>query len=841
MTSHLKALAPGDLETLLQRRPEVRRLPRSRQDFGALAELLATPLSIHTAVASLNGFLIQLLQLALWLGPEATATELTTHAPGVPLEDLRAGAEELSRWGLAFIEHRGPSQPDAPVNWVLHVPACTVAAVAMPPGVGALARRLLDQRSMEFLVALARNVGLPSRPHSGKASMLGELSAALSEPDRVRALLGEASPQAIAMFERIRDAGGSMTRHEMMLGGIIRWSDPAWSERRKVLTPLDWLESRGLVILDANAVYTGAMVVPGEVELALRGGQLFRSWSSASPPELDVTDGGPHAAEAGDPAKIVAEMETLLEAWAQTRPPTLQRGGLGVRELRRTAKAVGFPERYVCFLYALAAEAGLIGVDDDGRVVPSPAGLAWPALPAPRRWALLFEAWLAGTLWTEEAEDGLVPLDQAQPALWVTKLRRGAVEELAGLAPGVSTDAAGIGARLAWRYPALLQPGAGASNFVRLAVQGLLWLGTASGPHPVRLLEPGRSAIADPGWWGTPGPGAAAFAPEVATCTVGADLTIIVPGPPVHELGSALGRFADLKASSPARIYQLSETSLRRALDDGMPATDIVAVLERHAPKGVPQNVAYLIEDVGRRHGNLVAGRAGLYLRSEDPALLRAAVADRRLASFQPRLIAPTVAVLESIDLAQLLSVLRAGGYLPVAEDGGGLIRGMPRPRRVHRLLVAPEHAGPLSAAEAGELAQAIRTGPKPDAPKAPAASRAKPRGGRRPGVTAHDRGDIRDLLQVAIAEGRVVEISYTAADGAETTREIEPLDIDGAFVDAWCRLREDERRFAIGGIGSARMTGERFYDDLPGFSPAARDGLGALDPREEDLDVDLR
>ena len=73
----------------------------------------------------------------------------------------------------------------------------------------------------------------------------------------------------------------------------------------------------------------------------------------------------------------------------------------------------------------------------------------------------------------------------------------------------------------------------------------------------------------------------AQFAAEVATCTVGADLTVIVPGPPVADLGSALGRFADLTASSPARIYKVSEASVRRALDAGKAAEDVAVLFLR--------------------------------------------------------------------------------------------------------------------------------------------------------------------------------------------------------------------------------------------------------------------
>ena len=113
LSAHLRGLSPGDFEALLQRRVEVKTYlgGQWRKDMGTLADLLAKPFAIHEAVASLNTFLAQLLQLAVWLGPRPSAAELAAHAPEVEPGQLRSGAEELSRWGLAFIDTKGASSP----------------------------------------------------------------------------------------------------------------------------------------------------------------------------------------------------------------------------------------------------------------------------------------------------------------------------------------------------------------------------------------------------------------------------------------------------------------------------------------------------------------------------------------------------------------------------------------------------------------------------------------------------------------------------------------------------------------------------------------------------------
>ncbi|HEU5003182.1 MAG TPA: helicase-associated domain-containing protein [Actinomycetota bacterium] len=814
LLDHLRALSPDDLQTVLRRRPETRALLLGkRQDLVALAEVLGKAESIGLAVVTLNSFLFQLLMAAQWVGPQASASAILELAPGADPADLRAGADELARWGLAFPVDQ-PTRED-PLGWALSLPADVDAAVDGGGEGPNLVRRLLVGRTPGFLALVGQNLGVPSRPHPNREAMVAQLSGALSQPHLVQGLLAGAPPKALHLFHHIQDEGGAVSRHELMVTGYVRWSDPPWTERRQVQTALDWLESRCLLVLDANRSYTGSMVIPAEVELALKGGKPFPPWPCATPPPLAVP-GLAAPGRAGDPSKVLAEMESLLQVWAENPPAALQKGGLGMRELKRVSRALGFPEPYTIFLYALAVEAGLVGEDDEARIRPTAQGRAWSGLPAPERWGMLLRAWLEARVWDEHDDAGLRALDEAVPRLWAIYLRGALVEELAALSPGEATDARALAARLAWRYPVLLGDEASAAKVAGRAVQALTWLGTASGPGAVALLEPGRSAATDEGWAAGDNPGVAAFAPEVDTCTVGADLTIIVPGPPVQALREALGRFADLTASSPARVYRLTETSLRRALDGGMGAGDILGLLTRHAPRGVPQNVAYLIEDVGRRHGSLVAGRAAVYLRADDPGLLRAALAERKLAALRPRLIAPTVAVLHGTDLAPLLATLRGAGYLPVEEDEAGAVIG-PVPVRDAVPLLPPVSFRPLSARQAAALAEAIVTGrpatrAQPAAPRDPEAPAvpASPNGvSLLSGTTYRSREQLRRLFDAAVAHNATVEIFYRPPRGRASLRPIEPFFADAAGVSAWDLTSRRDRDFELGRIEWARAINE--------------------------------
>jgi Helicase conserved C-terminal domain/WYL domain len=60
-------------------------------------------------------------------------------------------------------------------------------------------------------------------------------------------------------------------------------------------------------------------------------------------------------------------------------------------------------------------------------------------------------------------------------------------------------------------------------------------------------------------------------------------------------------------------------------------------------------------------------------------------------------------------------------------------------------------------------------------------------------------------VLAQAIDNEREIRIEYTDGDGASTSRVIEPIELDGGRLVAWCQLREDERSFILGRITSVR------------------------------------
>ncbi|WP_449062102.1 helicase-associated domain-containing protein, partial [Planomonospora algeriensis] len=147
-----------------------------------------------------------------------------------------------------------------------------------------------------------------------------------------------------------------------------------------------------------------------------------------------------------------------------------------------------------------------------------------------------------------------------------------------------------------------------------------------------------------------------------------ADLTAVAPGPLTGELSRWLALAADVESTGGATVYRFGEHSIRRALDAGQGADEMLAMLERHSTTPVPQPLAYLVTDVARRHGRMRVGTASSYVRCDDPSALDEVMADRRAAPLRLRRLAPTV-IASKTARATLVDSLRAMGYAPVAES----------------------------------------------------------------------------------------------------------------------------------------------------------------------------
>ncbi|MFJ3655217.1 helicase-associated domain-containing protein [Streptomyces nigra] len=278
-----------------------------------------------------------------------------------------------------------------------------------------------------------------------------------------------------------------------------------------------------------------------------------------------------------------------------------------------------------------------------------------------------------------------------------------------------------------------------------------------------------------------------------------ADLTAVAPGPLRRPLADTLGVLADVESKGGATVYRFTPGSVRRALDAGRTASDLHAFLAEHSRTPVPQPLAYLIDDVARRHGQLRVGAASAYVRCDDDAMLNEILADKRAAGLRLRRLAPTVLAAQS-DPATLLEGLRAMGFAPAAESAEGdvLITRADAHRTPPRTAPEPVPDGP-PAPDATLLAAAIRairagdlasTAPRRTGGDTPAGG-----GGELPRTTS---AETLATMQAAVLTGEVLWIGYVNAEGAASQRVIAPVRVEGGFVTAYDHTADEVRTYPL-------------------------------------------
>jgi hypothetical protein len=290
-----------------------------------------------------------------------------------------------------------------------------------------------------------------------------------------------------------------------------------------------------------------------------------------------------------------------------------------------------------------------------------------------------------------------------------------------------------------------------------------------------------------------------------------ADLTAVAPGPLQRPLADMLDVLADVESKGGATVYRFTPGSVRRALDSGRTASDLHAFLTAHSRTPVPQPLAYLIDDVARRHGHLRVGAASAYVRCDDDALLNEIMADKRASGLRLRRLAPTVLATQA-DPASLLDGLRAMGFAPAAESAEGdvLITRALAHRTPPRTAPEPVPDGPpapdatllnaaIRAIRAGDLASTTPRKPTTN----PATS-----SGELPRTSA---AETLATMQAAVLTGETLWIGYVNAEGSATQRVIAPIRVEGGFVTAYDHTADEVRTYPL-----HRVTGVAELADEP-------------------------
>jgi hypothetical protein len=352
------------------------------------------------------------------------------------------------------------------------------------------------------------------------------------------------------------------------------------------------------------------------------------------------------------------------------------------------------------------------------------------------------------------------------------------------------------------------------------------------------LAPQGRALLEHPG---DPGPAAqaldAALPETVDHVLLQADLTAVAPGPAEPVLARELALMADVESRGGATVYRFGPASVRRALDAGRTADELLELLSTRSRTPVPQPLAYLVADVARRHGRVRVGAAQAFVRADDESALTVLLADRRAAALRLRRLAPTVLAAQATP-ATVLGVLRELGLAPVAEgpEGDVLItrrerhrtgpRAAPRPASSllppvgSRLGSADGAVGagfragngawigtatgiPPSTATEAALATVVATVRAADrlAEEAIAQGDAQPAGDGVPPAPAVPQGQSADViarLRQAAVRRESVWIGYADAEGRAAPRLVQPLQLDGGQLQALDRASQRVRTFVV-------------------------------------------
>ena len=818
----------ASLAALLRSRPDL--ITPVPTDLTQLATRAGTRGSVVRALERLDRFALQTAEALAVAGDPASYDELAglmagdardaavVHALPRALATLREqalvwGADDRLRLVRTARELLAPS-PQHPSPTGLG-PTVAEATAGMSPG-----------RIQEIVTA----AGLPSTHDS--VSAVAALTKLFTARRRMKALLGRAPEESLEVLNR------------------LVWGPPYGQVTAEPASHLRWLIDRGLLLPTAP----GTVVLPREVALHLRAGRAHRETEPVAPAVEAKATHRPQVVDttaAGQAYTALATVEELLKDWDEGGPTVMRAGGLSVRDLKRTAVALDVAEPVAAFWVELAYAAGLLASDGDAdeRYAATPAHDEWLELPAAQRWARLAEAWLTATRTSglvggrDAKERTLSALGPGLDRSVAPEVRHRVLGLLAGLPEGASPSAESVLARLRWERPVRGAGGAQAgpqegddlrSRLARWTLSeaemlGVTGRGALSAQGRALLGPRGVAADSSSGVSAPSGPGdklpvhhhhrpptppdplspaeqAAASAaaarllapllPEpLDHVLLQADLTAVAPGPLQRPLADMLDVLADVESKGGATVYRFTPGSVRRALDAGRSASDLHDFLTAHSRTPVPQPLAYLIDDVARRHGHLRIGAASAYVRCDDDAVLSEILADKRSAGLRLRRLAPTVLAAQA-DPAALLDGLRAMGFAPAAEsaDGDVVITRAHARRTPPRTAPEPVPDGPptpdttlLSAA-----IRAIRAGDR--ASTTPLKTTPSPTGD----LPRTSSAETLATMQAAVLTGDTLWIGYVNAEGSASQRVIAPIRVEGGFVTAYDHTADEVRTYPL-------------------------------------------
>ena len=705
---HLTALPDREVAALLVARPDLAAPPSS--SFLALATRAGAQGSIEHALAGLDAPTLAVAEAVVALsGP--TESEETEGGGGTQTAEGDGSDGNVQSKG----EPADPADADLAGLVAAHLP---LPAEQVAEALGHLSRLALVVEDRP-VAALEAAFG----PHPfGLGPWAAEPLSAEQLPPTLEELSEDAAGEPVVPAASV----------EMLQA--LTWGPPAGTLRSGGRAPgAAPLIERGWLERSSDSRGRTRFILPRQVALALRGGRLTRETLTAPEAgELETVGGDVVASESSFHAEeTVRLVAALLEEWGREGGTIRRTGGVSVRALTRTADALDLELHEAARIIEIAADAGLLGLDDDGATwVPSTLAAGWLADSLPQRWAPLALAWAgsARTSWLTGTRDDDGTLRAALgpdlEAGWAVRLRARVLALLGDLSQGTSATPAFVRAALTWESPRRTIPG-GAISAVLAEAETLGITGGGALTEAGRILarraavslderdvvrsdsggDAGGAEVTDGDAHAEPlsddetlaaleAALAADLPAAVDMILVQSDLTAIVPGRPAPELAALLERTSVVESRGGALTVRFTPESVRGALDVGYRAEEITQAIGRYSPAPLPDSLSVLIQDAARHHGAVRVRAVSALLRVGDEATAAGLLAEPRLKDLGLDEVAPGILV-ATASAGQVLRELRATGLAPVTEDASGhLVVGPATAQQAHR---APEPTHPGS------------------------------------------------------------------------------------------------------------------------------------------------
>mgnify|MGYP003333189585 CR=1 FL=1 len=526
---------------------------------------------------------------------------------------------------------------------------------------------------------------------------------------------------------------------------------------------IGWLlENKILVPIDSQTV-----ALPREIGIYLRGKKVFKELQEAQPKLIGSTrkQKDVDRAAIANISDFLRWTEELAHNWSDEPPIALRSGGLGIRDLKRTAEHLGIDENCTAFVAELLYLAGLVVIDTDDSILPTSTFDAWITRSHEERWHNLVSLWFETSrvpgLVGKADQKNIAPLGPELDRAGISTLRKRTIKTLAENVE-ISPSIESIEEVIKWNAPARFN-----SDFVNWILREAEWLGV-TGQGAISTF--GIALLSDADELGVEN----ALPKPVDHILIQADNSAIAPGPLTVEIANELGTIADIESRGGATVYRFSETSIRRGLDHGKTGDHIKDFLKKTSKTPVPQPLEYLINDVSKRHGRLRIGGALTYLRCEDEGLITQILHDKKNDSLQLRKLAPQVLISE-VPIAEVLIALREAGYLPAAENASGILVSAPAIRRSKSRPKPPRilaESGTPNEVVIQSAVRAIRVGEKATSHKSREIPRTTP-------------NETLEILNQFIEEEASLTIGYADTNGGVSNRLIDPLSISLGTLNA--------------------------------------------------------